>query len=346
MVVFVDHYGAVGGGQTVLVELLREMRSRACAWPAALVCPPGALADAAAEEGALAVTAAAPRDELELLDREFGVSRVVVNSLRWLPDVLAWRARKRNRPHAAEVFFVQHSTPGTPARRAVARALLGRVDRIIPVASATGERANLVEVPPLGLTTARYDALSSRSRLASARRVKAFGRLDRVKGLDLLVPALPELRDRHPSVRFSVAVAPPLERRSRRYATKTLEGLGPFLVEGPRDAGWFAAGDVVVVPSRSETACLTAQEAMASGAIVVAARVGDLPFLIEDGVSGFLFDAGRPEALVTAVDRALTAAPDAFAEIARYGRARARARAGAWYAGVCELLVESRSTGC
>jgi glycosyltransferase involved in cell wall biosynthesis len=346
VIVFVDHYGTLGGGQFVLLELLRELRSKPASPPVAVVCPPGALAEAVAAEGAFAAPADAPGARLELLDREFGISRVVVNGLRWLPGVLAWRSTRSDRGRAADVFFVQHSAPGTAARRAVARVLLRRVDRVIPVASTTARRANLVEVPPLGLTSARYDSLAARRHHEGAKSVKAFGRLDRVKGLDLLASALPTLSERHPSLRFDVAVAPPLERRSGRYAAKTYERLRPYLVEGPRDATWFEAGDVVVVPSRSETACLTAQEAMAAGAVVVAAGVGDLPFLIEDGVSGFLFAPGKADALVAATERALSASPDELAEIAARGRASAGARAGAWYAGVCDLLADSERIAC
>jgi glycosyltransferase involved in cell wall biosynthesis len=44
------------------------------------------------------------------------------------------------------------------------------------------------------------------------------------------------------------------------------------------------------MPSRTETLGLVILEAMSSGVPVVAARAGGIPELIEDGVTGYLFD--------------------------------------------------------
>ncbi|PUB27833.1 D-inositol-3-phosphate glycosyltransferase [Promicromonospora sp. AC04] len=60
-------------------------------------------------------------------------------------------------------------------------------------------------------------------------------------------------------------------------------------------AGYFRAADLVAVPSHSESFGLVAAEAQASGTPVVAAAVGGLCTVVEDGVSGVLVPDHEPE---------------------------------------------------
>jgi D-inositol-3-phosphate glycosyltransferase len=57
---------------------------------------------------------------------------------------------------------------------------------------------------------------------------------------------------------------------------------------------FYAAADVVLVPSRSESFGLVALEAQACGTPVVAASVGGLRYVVEDGRSGFLVEGHDP----------------------------------------------------
>jgi hypothetical protein len=71
----------------------------------------------------------------------------------------------------------------------------------------------------------------------------------------------------------------------------------------------FAASDAYWTPTRHEGLCLTLLEAMAAGAPVVAADVPAVNEIVEDGLNGLLFPAGRPEALAETTVR-LLADPD------------------------------------
>ena len=57
---------------------------------------------------------------------------------------------------------------------------------------------------------------------------------------------------------------------------------------------YYRAADVCLVPSRSESFGLVALEAGACGTPVVAADVGGLSTLVDDGHTGFLVDSRDP----------------------------------------------------
>jgi len=61
-----------------------------------------------------------------------------------------------------------------------------------------------------------------------------------------------------------------------------------------RLADFYSAADAVLVPSRSESFGLVALEAQACGTPVIAAEVGGLRYVVDDGVSGFLVEGHDP----------------------------------------------------
>jgi glycosyltransferase involved in cell wall biosynthesis len=61
--------------------------------------------------------------------------------------------------------------------------------------------------------------------------------------------------------------------------------------------------DAFVLPARGENFPIALLEAMAAAVPVVATRVGGVPELVEDGVSGLLVPPDRPDALAQAIDR-------------------------------------------
>jgi glycosyltransferase involved in cell wall biosynthesis len=93
-----------------------------------------------------------------------------------------------------------------------------------------------------------------------------------------------------------------------------------------REMGWLAreriavlcgAADVLVVPSRWEGFGLVALEAMRCGCAVVASRTGGLPEVIEDGVSGLLFEPGDSDQLATLLEQLDAASWKAMGEAGR-----------------------------
>ncbi len=138
------------------------------------------------------------------------------------------------------------------------------------------------------------------------------GRLQPLKGADLAVRALDELADRRttlvivggPSGRDGAAEVAALH---TLVAELGLEHRVRFVAPRPHDqlADFYRAADVCVVPSRTESFGLVALEAAACGTPVVAANVGGLRFLVDDGVTGHLVDQREPQAYAQLIDRVL-----------------------------------------
>ena len=67
----------------------------------------------------------------------------------------------------------------------------------------------------------------------------------------------------------------------------------------------YQKADLFVLPSLSEGFPLTLLEAWASKLPVVATKVGELPYLIKDGINGYLVDPGSAQKLSVAIIKAL-----------------------------------------
>lgn len=126
------------------------------------------------------------------------------------------------------------------------------------------------------------------------------GRLSVEKGAETLIEAAAILRDR--GVRFRmrmVGAGPQAQALSRRASELKLNdavqwiGTLPRLELGPL----YRSGDIVCVPSWTDALPTVVLEAMAAGVPVVGSNVGGIPYLIEDGVTGLIFQARNPVAL-------------------------------------------------
>lgn len=151
-------------------------------------------------------------------------------------------------------------------------------------------------------------------------RVVALGRLAAQKRPDLAVRAMKELRARHAHAHLQLAgdgpARPEVEQLVRRL------DLGEVVrLIGPREdvPMLLSQAACLLLTSDYESCPYTVIEAMAAGVPVVATRVGGVPELVEDGVSGLLVEPGRPEQIAAAIGE-LLADPDRARELGSAGR--------------------------
>jgi glycosyltransferase involved in cell wall biosynthesis len=129
-------------------------------------------------------------------------------------------------------------------------------------------------------------------------RLKVFftGRFDRQKGLDVLLEAAALGGDR---IAVRCAGASVVDEGASITVPANVELLGWLSEE--QISGQLACADIVAVPSRWEGFGLVAIEAMRAGLPVVASRIGGLPEVVEEGVSGHLVPPDDPHALLGAL---------------------------------------------
>ena len=225
-----------------------------------------------------------------------------------------------------------HEIPEGATRRLLRRLVLCGRARLIFNSRATQEA---FEAPPGHPADVIYNGVAGPADWAPtdydgkrSLRVLMLGRINRIKGQEILLAALaslpPDIRDRiETRIVGSAFEDPGLEIALREAVTSA--GLAshvsvePFLDDPTPLYRW---ADVVTVPSRRpESLGRVAIEAMAFGRPPLASAIGGLREVVADGVTGRLLPPGDAEALARTLTE-IVGNPDVLAPMARAGRER------------------------
>ena len=254
----------------------------------------------------------------------------VVHSHYWLSGQVGWLAAERwgvplihsmhTMSKVKNLALAAGDEPEPRAREVGEELVIGASDVI--VANTHDEAGQLIElygaapdrvatVPP-GVDLQQFtpgDRNAARARLglpADAVVVLFAGRIQPLKGPDVLVRAVAELLRADPALRERLVVAvvggvsgsgagepDALPQLARAVGVDDVVRFHPPV---GRDelADFFRAADLTAVPSYNESFGLVALESQACGTPVVAASVGGLRTAVADGVSGVLVDGHDP----------------------------------------------------
>ncbi len=245
----------------------------------------------------------------------------------------------------------------SPERIAAERTAVRSADRIVAaseieladLASLYGADPAKVRVIPLGVDTQLFrplrqsDARAALGRDACEDTILFVGRIEQIKGIDVLLEAVGQLLRRRPDLRRRVClviVGGATDPNADGSESEKVAELRRMVeAHGIRDsvdfvgsldqrelACFYAAADVCAVPSLTESFGLVALEAMACGTPVVATRVGGLQTVVTDE-SGLLVPPGDSSALSEAIAQLLD---DMELRTRLSAGARARAQSFTW----------------
>jgi glycosyltransferase involved in cell wall biosynthesis len=156
-----------------------------------------------------------------------------------------------------------------------------------------------------------------------------IGRLSAEKEIERCREVLAAL----PGVRLALVGDGPQRKKLEEYFARTPAHFAGFM-QGDDLAAAFASADAFFLPSRTETLGLVLLEAMAAGCPVVTPLAGGTSDVVQDGVTGFLYDPASPTGAVDAI-RKLLFDKELRAEMAK--SARADAEQWGWGAATYQL---------
>jgi glycosyltransferase involved in cell wall biosynthesis len=148
------------------------------------------------------------------------------------------------------------------------------------------------------------------------------------KGPQVLLDALPKIRDRHPGAR-AVIVGPDHGYADELRTIAATLGLAEAVdivgvVDDEALPKYYAAADLFVFPTLTTIECLglTFVQAMFAGVPVIATRIAGAPEVIRDGRDGFLVEPGNADALSDRAAELFDLPPDERAALGARGRER------------------------
>lgn len=153
--------------------------------------------------------------------------------------------------------------------------------------------------------------------------VLMLGRLEKQKGFDIGLKALAKVKDHTWTAEI---VGSGSEAQSLESLITKLELTGRVSLSPATDdvTGVYKRANIVLMPSRWEGFGMVGMEAMASGRLLIASRVGGLQDVVEDNKTGLLVEPESVDGLVDALNWTFDHVGE-VEEIAEQGRSAARA---------------------
>lgn len=165
---------------------------------------------------------------------------------------------------------------------------------------------------PMGTDVSRFSYAERSFDGAQPFRVLSVGRLDKVKGHDVLIDAIALLKGRGHDVHLRIGGEGPMraalvEKIAALGLKEDVDLLGAIdsdaVIREMHAAHLFVLSGCVTSSGKVENQGVVLQEAQATGLPVVASRAGGVPESVLDGKTGFLCEPGNVEEICCAIER-------------------------------------------
>lgn len=266
-----------------------------------------------------------------------GIAYDLIYSHYWLSGLAAAALRQKWHVPFGQMFHtlaeMKNRVAQTPAerepelRRNGEEKVMKLADRLVAattlekqeMARFYGANPQKIAVVPPGVDLDRFKPMNQNEALAylgmppNHQMILFVGRIQPLKGIDTLIKALALIKRQEPALVENVCVCiiggdPNPDSEAERAELDRLQSLRAELelddmvtMPGAKDQDtliyYYAAAEMVVMPSHYESFGMVVLEAMACGAPVIASDVGGLSFNIEDGFNGYLVPGRNPQAM-------------------------------------------------
>ncbi|MFW5928066.1 MAG: glycosyltransferase [Thermoplasmatota archaeon] len=186
--------------------------------------------------------------------------------------------------------------------------------------------SDMMILPSKGIDTDKFKPIPSPSSSSDKAKVLYVGRLHELKGLNYLIEAFSDVKEKYSDVELLIIGGGDLREELKELVHK--EGLDQHVkfigeVEHSKLIDYYQNSDIFVLPSLSEGLSNVIMEAMACGLPVIATDVGGNSELVEHENGGFLIRSRDVPSLSKALERLLKD-PELRKHMGKFNRKRVK----------------------
>jgi glycosyltransferase involved in cell wall biosynthesis len=192
--------------------------------------------------------------------------------------------------------------------------IIGPSEELVSVAVKLGYPQNKTTFIPNGVDIDKFNPNVKKGELrkklnidSRTKIILSTRRLVEKNGVEYLIKAIPHVK--HKDIKVVLVGDGPEKNKLIQLAKQlNLNDLVVFMgtIQNDKLPEIYADSDIVVLPSLKEATSISGLEAMASGKALIGTKVGGIPYLIDNEITGLIVEPRNPVAIADAIDKILS----------------------------------------